>query len=138
MPTPHKNKTIATFLATFLGGLGLHRVYLYGWQDKWAWVHFVSLPVSVLLALAAPDQPLMFTGSPFVLSVLTGCIESLTIGITSDEAWDARFNRDSGRKSMSDWPLAVLLVLTVGTGATALIAAMARLADLFLTGGAFG
>lgn len=138
MATPHKNKTIATFLATFLGGLGLHRVYLYGWQDKWAWVHFLSLPVSVLLALAAPDQPLMFTGSPFVLSVLTGCIESLTIGITSDEAWDARFNRDSGRKSMSDWPLAVLLVLTVGTGATALIAAMARLADLFLTGGAFG
>lgn len=138
MATPHKNKTIATFLATFLGGLGLHRVYLYGWQDKWAWVHFISLPVSVLLALAAPDQPLMFTGSPFVLSVLTGSIESLTIGITSDEAWDARFNRDSGRKSMSDWPLAVLLVLTVGTGATALIAAMARLADLFLTGGAFG
>lgn len=138
MPTPHKNKTIATFLATFLGGLGLHRIYLHGWQDKWAWVHFVSLPVSILLALAAPDQPLMFTGSPFVLSVLAGCIESLTIGITSDEAWDARFNRDSGRKSMSDWPLAVLLVLTVGTGATALIAAMARIADLFLTGGAFG
>lgn len=138
MHTPHKNKTIATFLATFLGGLGLHRVYLHGWQDKWAWVHFASLPVSVLLALAAPDQPLMFTGSPFVLSVLAGCIESLTIGITSDDAWDTRFNRDSGRQSMSDWPLAVLLVLTVGTGATALIAAMARLADLFLTGGAFG
>lgn len=138
MPTAHKNKTLATFLATFLGGLGLHRVYLYGWQDKWAWLHFASLPVSVLLALAAPDQPLMFTGSPFVLSVLVGCIESLTIGITSDDRWDARFNRDSGRKSMSDWPLAVLLVLTVGTGATALIAAMARLADLFLTGGAFG
>ncbi|MEO8406902.1 MAG: NINE protein [Oxalobacteraceae bacterium] len=138
MHTPHKNKTIATFLATFLGGLGMHRVYLYGWQDKWAWVHFASLPVSALIAMALPDQPLMFTGSPFVLSVLTGCIESLTIGVTSDDAWDARFNRDSGRKSMSDWPLAVLLVLTVGTGATALIAAMARIADLFLTGGAFG
>ena len=138
MNTPHRNKTIATFLATFLGGLGMHRVYLYGWQDKWAWVHFASLPVSALIALALPDQPLMFTGSPFVLSVLAGCIESLTIGVTSDDAWDARFNRDSGRKSMSDWPLAVLLVLTVGTGATALIAAMARIADLFLTGGAFG
>lgn len=134
----HKNKTIATFLATFLGGLGAHRVYLFGWQDKWAWLHFISLPVSVLIALMAPDQPWMFTGSLFVLSVLAGCIESLTLGITSDDAWDARFNPDSGRQSMSDWPLAILLVLTVGAGATALIAAMARISDLLLTGGAFG
>lgn len=138
MHTRHKNKTIATFLATFLGGLGLHRVYLYGWQDKWALLHFISLPASVLIALMAPDQPWMFTGSLFVLSVLAGCIESLTIGITPDDAWDARFNPDSGRQSMSDWPLAILLVLTVGAGATALIAAMARISDLLLTGGAFG
>lgn len=134
----HKNKTVATFLATFLGGLGLHRVYLHGWQDKWAWLHFASLPASALIALAAPDQPWMFTGSLLVLSVLAGCIESLTIGVTPDDVWDARFNLNSGQQSMSGWPLAVLLVLTVGAGATALIAAMARIADLLLTGGAFG
>ncbi|WP_025917862.1 NINE protein [Herminiimonas sp. CN] len=138
MSPRHKNKTVATFLATFLGGLGVHRVYLHGWQDKWAWLHFISLPVSALIAMMAPDQPLMFTGSPFVLSVLAGCIASLTIGVTPDSAWDARFNPGSGRQSMSDWPLAVLLVLTVGVGATALIAAMARISDLLLTGGAFG
>lgn len=138
MHSEHKNKTFATFLATFLGGLGVHRVYLYGWRDKWAWLHFASLPASFLLALAAPSQPLIFTGSSLILSVLSGCIASLTIGVTPDPIWDARFNRDSGQNSMSDWPLAVLLVLTVGAGATALIAAMARMADLFLTGGAFG
>ncbi|NMM27935.1 MAG: NINE protein [Glaciimonas sp.] len=138
MCSRHKNKTAATLLATLLGGLGLHRVYLYGWQDKWAWLHFASLPISMLIALMAPSQPWMFTGSLFVLSVLAGCIESLAIGVTSDEAWDARFNPNSGRQSMSDWPLAILLVLTVGAGATALIAAMARISDLLLTGGAFG
>ncbi|NMM36804.1 MAG: TM2 domain-containing protein [Glaciimonas sp.] len=138
MCSRHKNKTVATFLATFLGGLGLHRVYLYGWQDKWAWLHFASLPISMFIVLMAPSQPWMFTGSLFVLSVLAGCIESLAIGVTSDEAWDARFNPNSGRQSMSDWPLAILLVLTVGAGATALIAAMARISDLLLTGGAFG
>jgi|SRR5680860_1199053 len=138
MHSHHKNKTVATFLATFLGGLGLHRVYLYGWQDKWAWLHFVSLPVSVLITLIAPDQPWMFTGSLFVLSVLAGCIESLTIGVTPDDVWDTRFNLNSGQQSMSGWPLAILLVLTVGAGATSLIAAMARIADLLLTGGAFG
>ncbi len=138
MHSRHKNKTVATFLATFLGGLGLHRVYLHGWQDKWVWLHFVSLPVSVLITLIAPDQPWMFTASLFVLSVLAGCIESLTIGVTPDDIWDTRFNHNSGQQSMSDWPLAILLVLTVGAGATALIAAMARIADLLLTGGAFG
>ncbi|MGV8891420.1 MAG: NINE protein [Burkholderiaceae bacterium] len=138
MHSRHKNKTFATFLATFLGGLGVHRVYLQGWHDKWAWLHFASLPVSVLIALTAPDQPWMFTGSLFVLSVLAGCIESLTIGVTPDDVWDTRFNLNSGQQSMSGWPLAILLVLTVGAGATALIAAMARIADLLLTGGAFG
>ncbi|MEO8598213.1 MAG: NINE protein [bacterium] len=138
MHSRHKNKTFATFLATFLGGLGVHRVYLHGWHDKWAWLHFASLPVSVLIALIAPDQPWMFTGSLFVLSVLAGCIESLTIGVTPDDVWDTRFNLNSGQQSMSSWPLAILLVLTVGAGATALIAAMARIADLLLTGGAFG
>lgn len=134
----HKSKTVATFLATFLGGLGMHRVYLYGWQDKGAWLHFISLPVSALVGLAAPDHPRMFTGSLFVLSALVGCIESLTIGITPDAVWDARFNPDSAQQSMSGWPLAALLVLTVGVGATALIAAIARISDLLLTGGAFG
>lgn len=138
MSARHKNKTVATFLATFLGSLGAHRVYLHGWHDKWAWLYFASLPASALIILMLPDQPWMFTGSLFILSVLAGCIESLTIGVTSDNAWDARFNQDSGRQSMSDWPLAILLVLTVGAGATALIAAMARISDLFLTGGAFG
>ena len=113
-------------------------MYLHGWQDKWAWLHFASLPASALIALVAPDQPWMFTGSLLVLSVLAGCIESLTIGVTPDDVWDARFNLNSGQQSMSGWPLAVLLVLTVGAGATALIAAMARIADLLLTGGAFG
>ncbi|MEN9864676.1 MAG: hypothetical protein RL748_266, partial [Pseudomonadota bacterium] len=36
------------------------------------------------------------------------------------------------------WPQALLLVLTMALGSTTLMAAMARLTDLYLTGGAFG
>ncbi len=116
MTTPHKNKTTASFLAAFLGGLGAHRFYLYGKKDVWAWVHVFLFP----------------------LSVFAGFLAALVIGLTPDEKWDARYNRDSGRKSDSGWPLAVLLVLTFGGGAIILIAAIARAFDLMFTGGAYG
>jgi TM2 domain-containing membrane protein YozV len=135
---PHKNKTTATLLASLFGALGIHRFYLHGKRDRWGWLHAGSLPLSVLAALSASDTPWLFTALPLLLSMLAGFIEALVIGLTADEQWDARHNRDSGRQSHSRWPLALLLVLTTGLGATALIAIIARLSDLALTGGAYG
>ena len=34
-----KNKTLAAWLAFIGGQVGLHRFYLYGWRDLWAWAH---------------------------------------------------------------------------------------------------
>jgi hypothetical protein len=82
--------------------------------------------------------PLLFSASPLVISVLAAFIETLVIGLTPDDKWDALHNRDSGHQSDSTWPLALLLVLTLGLGATALIAAIARTFDLLYTGGAYG
>lgn len=113
---PHKNKTLTTFLAALFGGLGAHRFYLYGKKDGWAWVHLALFP----------------------LSVFPGFIEALVIGLTPDEKWDATHNSGSGRKSESGWPLALVLVLTFGGGAIAVIAAIARTFDLLYTGGAYG
>lgn len=116
MTAPHKNKTLATLLAAVLGGLGAHRFYLYGSKDKWAWVHVLLFP----------------------LSVLAGFLEALVIGLTPDEKWDGLHNRSSGKRSSSGWPLVILLVLTFGGGAIAVIAAIARAFDLLYTGGAYG
>ncbi|MDQ9171666.1 NINE protein [Oxalobacteraceae bacterium R-40] len=134
----HKNKTLASLLAFLLGGLGLHRFYLYGKSDKWAWLHLASLPASGLVVSAFPDLPLFFGLMPLILSVLIAFLETLVIGLTPDEKWDAKHNPASGHTSQSAWPLAVLLVLTVGVGATGLIAVIARSFDLLFTGGAFG
>lgn len=112
----HKNKTLATLLAAAFGGLGLHRFYLYGAKDTWAWVHVLVFP----------------------LSVLAGFLEALIIGLTPDEKWDARHNANSGKKSDSKWPLALILVLTFASGTTILVASLARLFDLLYTGGAYG
>jgi TM2 domain-containing membrane protein YozV len=134
----HKNKTLATLLALIFGGLGFHRFYLHDWKDTWGWLHFASLPLSALFMLGAPDQPLVFTGMPFLISILAGFIETFVIGLSPDEKWDALHNRDSGRQSNSGWPIAIMMVLTLAVGATALIALIARTFDLLFTGGAYG
>jgi TM2 domain-containing membrane protein YozV len=116
MTAKHKNKTLATLFAFVLGGLGAHRFYLYGKKDTWAWVHLFLFP----------------------LSVYAGFIEALVLGLTPDDKWDETYNRDSGQQSESGWPLAILLVLTAGLGAIAVIATMARIVDYLYTGGAYG
>jgi TM2 domain-containing membrane protein YozV len=113
---PHKNKTLATLLAAVLGGLGAHRFYLYGKKDKWGWLHIFFFP----------------------LSVYAGFIEALVLGLTPDEKWDASHNPGSDQRSRSGWGLAILLVITVGFGAIALIATLARIVDIAYTGGAYG
>lgn len=116
MTTPHKNKTFATLLSFVLGGLGLHRFYLYGKKDKWGWFHVILLP----------------------FSIYAGFIEALVIGLTPDHKWDDLHNADSDQQSDSGWPLAILLVLTTGIGAIVVIASLARIFDLLYTGGAYG
>jgi hypothetical protein len=138
MTIRHKNKTFATLLSSVLGSIGLHRFYLYGITDPWAWVHLLSLPVSGLGLIAFPNQPALFAFSPLMISGLAALIEALVIGLTPDDKWDAIHNPDSGQHSASEWPLALLLVLTLGVGAVALIAMIARFFDLFFTGGAYG
>ncbi len=138
MSTTHKNKTLATLLAFVTGGLGAHRFYLYGNKDVWGWVHLASIPLALAFRLLAPAQPLLFVAAPLAISVLAAFIEALVIGLTPDDKWDAQHNRMSGRRSESGWPLAILLVLTLGVGAVALIAAIARTFDLLFTGGAYG
>jgi TM2 domain-containing membrane protein YozV len=113
---PHRNKTLATLLASLLGGLGAHRFYLYGKKDVRAWIYVLLFP----------------------LSILAGFIAALVIGLTPDKKWDAIHNSQSDQTSHSGWPLALLLVLTTAIGAFALIAVIARAVDLFYTGGTYG
>lgn len=138
MAANHKNKTFATLLAMLFGGIGLHRLYLYGTSDRWGWLHLSSLAISGILAGQWPEQPLLFTAAPLVISILAGLIAALVLGLTPDDKWDQRHNRQSGRHSRSGAWLAVLLVLTTGCGAIALIAVLARTLDLLFTGGAYG
>ncbi len=134
----HKNKSIAALLAALGGGIGLHRFYLAGKHDKWAWLHAASLPVSLLVYGCFRDNQPFFSFAPLILSVLVGFLACLVIGTTPDDKWDAKYNPQSTRQTQTGWPIAMILVLTLAIGAGALIAVLARTMDLLLTGGLYG
>ena len=134
----HKNKAFATLLAAVTGGLGLHRFYLRGLGDRWGWVHIASVPLTGIVLATGIAQHTLFQAGFLVLSILVGFVEALVLGTMPDEKWDDRYNQHSGRTSASGWPVVLLLVLTLGLGASALTAVLARSFDLLFTGGAFG
>lgn len=138
MTTRHKNKAFATLLTALLGSIGIHRFYLYGLQDTWAWVRLATLPLSLGSMTMAPEVPWVFSASPLILSAIVSIVETLVIGLTPDEKWDARHNPHSGKKSNSRWPLIVLLVLAFGAGTVFFFFILARTIDLLYTGGAYG
>ena len=138
MTITHKNKTLTTFIATVFGSIGLHRFYLNGGKDMWGWLHFVTLPLSILALMLWPAQQKMFLLALLLISALIAILEALVTGLTPDERWDAEHNAGSGKKSESSWLIAVILVFTVGAGAIGLIGTIARTFDLLFTGGAYG
>ena len=138
MASPHKNKTFATFLGLLLGGLGAHRFYLKGATDRLGLLHVCSVPIAGLVYGAGHAPNPFWVLLPLLISYCAGFIETLVIGLTPDEKWDARYNTGTGAQSHSGWPVVLLLVATMLVGATVVIATISRLFDLLYTGGAYG
>ena len=138
MPTPHKNKTLAAFLALVFGAIGVHRFYLRGAFDRLGILHVCCIPVVGMVYGAGRAPNIFWVLLPVLVSAIIGFLEALIIGITPDDKWDARHNAASGRTSNTSWLVALLLVLTMLVGTITLIATMARLFDLVYSGGAYG
>ncbi|TFW29566.1 TM2 domain-containing protein [Massilia horti] len=138
MSAPHKNKTLATFLALVLGGLGVHRFYLKSGYDRLGVLHLCNVPIAGLVYGVGQAPNPFWVLLPLLISYIIACIEALVIGLTPDDKWDAAYNAGSGRSSHSHWIVVVLVVITALLGGTLLIATLARLFDLLYTGGAYG
>lgn len=134
----HKNKTLAASLALITGGAGLHRFYLYGIKDRWAWLHVLLCAVTLGLLLTYPDRLLLLNTAPLIVSVLIASIATFMIGLMPDEKWDAIHNAESEQQSHSSWIIALLMVTNLACSTTLLLIAMARAFDIILTGGAYG
>ncbi|SEK37318.1 hypothetical protein SAMN05216359_101597 [Roseateles sp. YR242] len=116
----YRSKTIATWLSFALGSLGVHRLYLYGWGDRWAWAH----PLPTLLGLygvhrmdvLGQDDRLAWVLIPLLgLMVAQAMLAGILSGLTPDERWNARHNAGLPPRSTAWGPiLGVIACLMVG------------------------
>jgi hypothetical protein len=120
---PGRSKTLATWLALFGGSLGLHRFYLFGTSDVWAWLHALPTLLGAYgfwrLNQLGLDDPLGAWLVP-ALGVMLAMtmLSAILIGLTPDERWNARFGGHvSPRRSGGLVIFGVCLALGLGTAA---------------------
>jgi hypothetical protein len=121
VPAPrYRSKAVATWLAVAGGALGLHRLYLYGVRDSWAWAH----PWPAVLGLwgvlrmrgLGQDDRLAWLLIPLLGVMLSiAMLSAIVIGLTPDERWDARHNPGHAPRRTAWLPvLGVIAALMIG------------------------
>jgi hypothetical protein len=116
----YRSKTVAAWLALVGGSLGLHRLYLHGWRDRLAWVHWPPtlaglLGVERMLALGQDDRAAWLLIPLLGLMVSQAMLVAIVYALTPDEAWDARRNPGHAVVATGWGPvLAAIAALLVG------------------------
>ncbi len=117
---PPLSKAVAAWLALLLGTLGVHRFYLHGRRDLWAWLHLLptALGIAGVLRLRNLGQDDHW-GT--LLSPLLGVMLTLAMGfaiayaLTPDDKWAARHNPGTAPVATAWLPvLAAALALLLG------------------------
>ncbi|MGZ5157689.1 MAG: TM2 domain-containing protein [Caldimonas sp.] len=130
-----RSKLVATWLAVLGGSLGLHRFYLRGTGDPWAWLH--ALPALVgaygfwrMREIGTDDR----LGSLLVpllgAAVAAGMLAALVYGLTPDERWDERQGLRAA-PTHSGWATVAGVVVALALGATVTMATIAFCAQRY-------
>ncbi len=122
-PTAHyRSKTLAAWLALLLGTLGVHRLYLHGLGDRWAWLHPLPTALGLVgldrhLTLGQDDRLAWLLLPLLGLMVSAAMLTAIVYGLTPDERWNERHN--PGREAVATrWGpvLAAIAALLIGGG----------------------
>jgi hypothetical protein len=123
------SKTLATWLALAGGAFGLHRFYLHGPRDAWAWLH----PWPTLAGLygmqrahaLGQDDRLAWLLIPLLgLMVAQASLCAIAYGLTPDDRWAARHAPGSPPR-LTRWGPVLGVIAALMIGATALMATIA-------------
>ena len=92
-----KNKTLAACLAFIGGQLGLHRLYLYGWMDMWAWLHPIVAAIGwwgvERVRQYGQDDQLAWALIPLLGFTIAGTmLTAIYYGLMAPEKWNAQHN----------------------------------------------
>lgn len=134
------SRAVATWLALLGGSLGLHRFYLHGFRDPWAWL----FPWPTLAGAYGfwrmrewgVDDALGGLLVPLLGAMLAGTmLVAIVYGLTNDERWAARFGA-APRRTRAPWTTLVAVALALATGASITVATIAFTAQRYFEAGA--
>jgi hypothetical protein len=125
----YKSKTLATWIALLGGSLGLHRVYLYGWSDRLAWLHAVPTLAGLhglrrMLELGQDDRLAWLLLPLLGLMLSQAALFAILFGLTPDAQWDARHNPGAPVRA-TGWGAVLGVIAALMIGATTLMASIA-------------
>ena len=130
-PTP-KNKTLAAWLAFIGGQLGLHRLYLFGLGDLWAWMHPIAAALGwwgvERMRLYGQDDPLSWVLIPLLGFLIAGtALTAIYYGLMSPEKWNAQHNPGApdAPAGHTSWLTIGAVVLALLCGSIALMSSLA-------------
>ena len=125
----YRSKTLATWIALIGGSLGLHRLYLHGARDMWAWLH--PLPtlaglvgVARVLELGQDDHIAWLLLPVLGLMLAQAALCAIVYGLTPDARWDERHNPGASVHATA-WAPVLGVIAALIIGATALMATIA-------------
>ncbi len=128
----YRSKTLAAWLALLLGAWGLHRIYLHGAGDKWAWLH-VPISAAGLLGVQrmrdmGQDDHLAWLLIPLLgLMLSQAMLCAIVYALTPDEKWHARHNPSAAPAAWpsSAWGAVFAAVVGLLVGGTVLMGTIA-------------
>lgn len=130
-PTHIKNKTLAAWLAFIAGQLGLHRFYLFGASDPWAWLHPVVAGIGWLgvrrVQMYGLDDQMSWVLIPLLgFTLAATALTAIYYGLMSAEKWNSRFNPNAldAPAGQTNWLTIGAVVFSLLFGAVALVSSI--------------
>jgi hypothetical protein len=128
-----KNKTVAAWLACLAGGLGVHRLYLHGLGDMWAWVHAIPTALGLWgvdrVLTYGQDDKLSWLLLPLLgFSLAVACLTGIYYALQTPEKWNARHNPGlpaDSRSGLTNFLTVFAMVFALMLGATAFMSGLA-------------
>lgn len=124
-----KHKWPIPWLALLGGIFGLHRFYLFGLRDVWAWLHMpfalAGIAGVVRMRNLGQDDRLSWLLIPMLGFVIAAAmLTAIVYTLMNDEKFNARFN-DAQPIAKMDWPAVLGVVACLIVGGTATMASFA-------------
>lgn len=117
----YRSKTAAAWLALLGGAFGLHRLYLHGARDRWAWLHpwptLAGIAGAVRMGNLGQDDRAAWLLIPLLgLMLSAGALTAIVWALTPDARWDERHNPAHPPRATGWGPVLAAIAALMGGG----------------------